>query len=264
MLWDIGNKKSVQGVITGELLPLTNKDIVVNQNGIDFIVNIETDNMKIKHSPGVAMHDPFLSPYSPTVFINDICLDHVCILNKFPIVVPHLLICAKDYIPQTSPLILSDFKAWVEGISDSGVLGFFNSGAIAGSSQMHRHMQLIRTSLPLESAILKGLLPFKHELLLLDDLNPEHLYQQYLAVMDKMQLYTSSTVNGLTECLPYNILLTNRWMLIIPRTTNEVGTVKGHGVNFIGRFLVSLHEQLQWLTNYGFMHFLTDCGVVNC
>ncbi|WP_237156768.1 hypothetical protein [Photobacterium leiognathi] len=53
---------------------------------------------------------------------------HVCILNKFPIVVPHLLICAKDYIPQTSPLILSDFKAWVEGISDSGVLGFFNSG----------------------------------------------------------------------------------------------------------------------------------------
>ncbi|WP_237156770.1 hypothetical protein [Photobacterium leiognathi] len=39
MLWDIGNKKSVQGVITGELLPLTNNDIVVNQNGIDFIVN---------------------------------------------------------------------------------------------------------------------------------------------------------------------------------------------------------------------------------
>ncbi|WP_422767448.1 hypothetical protein ACOX9X_06430 [Photobacterium leiognathi subsp. mandapamensis] len=80
MLWDIGNKKSVQGVITGELLPLTNNDILVNQNGIDFIVNIETDNMKIKHSPSVAMHDPFLSPYSPTVFINDIGLNHVLLI----------------------------------------------------------------------------------------------------------------------------------------------------------------------------------------
>lgn len=262
MLWEVGNKKSLQGVSTGELLPLTNNDIIVNQNGVDFIVNIETENMKIKHSPSVVMHDPFLAPYSPTVFIDDIGSNHVCILNKFPIVVPHLLVCAKNYIPQTSPLVLNDFKAWIEGITDNGVLGFFNSGAIAGSSQMHRHMQLIRTALPLESVILNGQLPFNYDLLLLDDLNAESLYQHYLSVMDKMQLYTSSTVNGLIECLPYNILLTKRWMLLVPRTTNQIGEMKGHGVNFIGRFLVSSHEQLQWLTDYGFMRFLTDCSVI--
>ena len=51
MLWDIGNKKSVQGVVTGELLPLTNNEIVV----------------------------------------------------------PHLLIWAKNYIPQILLLILGDF-----------------------------------------------------------------------------------------------------------------------------------------------------------
>lgn len=261
MLWDIGYEKSNKGLASGELLPLITNDLIIEQNGIEFIVNVETENMKVKHSPSVATHDPFVSPYNPSAYINTIGEQHVCLLNKFPIVVPHLLICAKNYIPQTSPLVLKDFEAWVQGITDDSVLGFFNSGAIAGSSQMHRHMQLIRTSLPLEKTILQGLLPFKHDLIKFEYLNAAELYQHYLSVMESMQLYMTSSINGLTECHPYNILLTQRWMLLIPRTKNQVGEIKGHGVNFIGRFLVSSTEQLEWLEKYGFERFLTDCGV---
>ncbi|WP_244155978.1 hypothetical protein [Photobacterium angustum] len=122
-------------------------------------------------------------------------------------------------------------------------------------------MQLIRTSLPLEKTILEGLLPFKHDLIKFEYLNTAELYQHYLSVMESMQLYMTSSINGLTECHPYNILLTQRWMLLIPRTKNQVGEIKGHGVNFIGRFLVSSTEQLEWLEKYGFERFLTDCGV---
>ncbi len=113
-------------------------------------------------------------------------------------------------------LTLADFTAWVKGITRSDVLGFFNSGHDAGSSQMHRHMQLVRTSIPLESHIVSGLLPFKHAVFIYSALNSKQLYADYLNAMESLQLNTTKLVNGLNECLPYNILLTERWMLIIP------------------------------------------------
>lgn len=260
MLWNACAEKTKLALGNGDLLPLTSNDIIYQQEGVNYIVNLLTDNMKIKHSPAVSAQDPFIAPYTHCDYIKDMDTDYVCLLNRFPIVVPHLLICAKDYIPQTSVLTFADFNAWVKGITRSDVLGFFNSGHIAGSSQMHRHMQLVRTSIPLESQIVNGQLPFKHAVFLYKGLNPNQLYADYLDAMESLQLNTTKLVNGLSECLPYNILLTERWMLIIPRVKNQVETLSGHGVNFSGRFLVSSEQQLAWLENYGFMRFLIDCG----
>ena len=260
MLWNACAEKTKLALGNGDLLPLTSDDIIYQQEGVNYIVNLLTDNMKIKHSPAVSAQDPFIAPYTHCDYIKDMDTDYVCLLNRFPIVVPHLLICAKDYIPQTSVLTFADFNAWVKGITRSDVLGFFNSGHIAGSSQMHRHMQLVRTSIPLESQIINGQLPFKHAVFLYKGLNPNQLYADYLDAMESLQLNTTKLVNGLSECLPYNILLTERWMLIIPRVKNQVETLSGHGVNFSGRFLVSSEQQLAWLENYGFMRFLVDCG----
>ena len=260
MLWNACKEKTKLGLGSGTLLPLTSTDIIYQQDGVDFIVNVLTDNMKIKHSPAVSAQDPFIAPYVHSDYIADMDTDYVCLLNRFPIVVPHLLVCAKNYIPQTSVLTLADFTAWVKGITHSDVLGFFNAGHIAGSSQMHRHMQLVRTSIPLESQIVNGQLPFKNAMFLYKDLNPKQLYADYLVAMESLQLNTTKLVNGLSECLPYNILLTERWMLIIPRVKNQVETLSGHGVNFSGRFLVNSEQQLEWLQDYGFMRFLTSCG----
>ncbi|ASK77733.1 phosphorylase [Paraphotobacterium marinum] len=259
-MWEIGKIKSSYGINSGDLLPLTTTDIEVNIEGVNYIVNLQTDNMQVKHNPKVSLKDPFLPPYNTNLFVENIGPEHVCLLNKFPIKTPHLLVCATKYIPQTTALKLTDFKAWVKGIKGQNILGFFNSGRAAGSSQSHRHMQLIQTDLPLESVIINNALPFKHNLLLLDQLNAEELYSHYLSVMSDFDLYTSSTVNGFVECFPYNILLTERWMLLIPRYKNEVYSMKGHGVNFVGRFLVNSMEQFEWLKEYGFMNFLIQCG----
>jgi ATP adenylyltransferase len=260
MLWTKAEKLTKSGVQTGVLLPLTDADTLVESSGVSYVGNIVNKNMTIKHQPQMSLHDPFVAPYDPALYIDQVGSEHICLLNKFPIITPHILICAKDYIPQTSVLRLVDFEAWMEGFSSADTLGFFNAGHDAGSSQMHLHMQLVKTPILLEDLILSGQLPFKHYLIQFEQLDAEWLMQHYRAAMLQFDRYTRTLNQGYSECLPYNILLTQRWMLIVPRSTNKVGPVSGHGLGYSGRFLVSSQEQLCWLTEYGFLQFLTDCG----
>ncbi|HIF9329317.1 TPA: phosphorylase [Photobacterium damselae] len=259
MLWSLAEHISEKALQEGALFPLTDNDTLVEQDGITYVGNIITGNMKKKYSPDVANHDPFLPPYNPETYLGSMGREHVCLLNKFPIIVPHLLVCAKQYVPQTSPLTESDFSAWIKAFTRDDVLGFFNSGHIAGSSQMHRHMQLVRTHIPLESRIVNKQLPFKHALFQFDKLDPDFLYQCYQSAMVELDLYALNHSNEYQECNPYNILLTQHWMLVIPRSKNQVEDISGHGINFSGRFLVGSDEQLSWLKEYGFIHFLTEC-----
>ncbi|MGF1725405.1 phosphorylase [Photobacterium nomapromontoriensis] len=261
MLWSLAEHISQKALLEGELFPLISEDTLVEQDGIVYVGNVITGNMKKKHSPDITQHDPFLPPYNPDIYLGDMGTEHVCLLNKFPITVPHILVCAKHYIPQTSPLSQADFSAWVTVFSHPDVLGFFNSGHIAGSSQMHRHMQLVRSQIPLESQIVARRLPFKHVLSCFESLDAEVLYQAYISAMQQLDLYTDTIIDGYPECHPYNILLTQRWMLVIPRTKNQVEAISGHGINFSGRFLVSSELELAWLKEFGFIHFLAECSV---
>ena len=260
MLWSLAEHLSQKALQQGELFPLTSNDIFVEQDGIVYLGSIISGNMKKKHSPEIAQQDPFLPPYNPEIYLGDMGSDHVCLLNKFPIIVPHLLVCAKHYVPQTSPLIQADFSAWIKAFTHSDVLGYFNSGPIASSSQMHRHMQVVRSQVPLEPHILAKKLPFKHALFCFDKLEANALYQAYISAMKQLDLYTDAVVDNYPECHPYNILLTQYWMLVIPRTKNQVEALSGHGINFSGRFLVSSDAQLAWLEEFGFIHFLAECG----
>ncbi|MGS0696717.1 phosphorylase [Shewanella sp. 0m-4] len=260
MLWTIAEKLTKSGVQTGALLPLTDADTLIELDGINYVGNIVTENMAKKHQPQVSLHDPFLAPYDPALYIGEIGSEHVCLLNKFPIITPHILICAKECLSQTSALRLVDFKAWIQGFSSADTLGFFNAGHDAGASQMHRHMQIVKTPITLEALILSGKLPFKHYLFQFEHLDAQLLIQHYNAAMLKFGRYKATLTDGAADCLPYNILLTQGWMLIVPRSTNVVGTVSGHGLCYSGRFLVNSEQQLCWLTEYGFLQFLTECG----
>ncbi len=191
------------------------------------------------------------------MYVGDAGEGHVCLLNKFPVLSPHLLICSKIFVPQSSSLCKADFDAWLLGFNGSDVLGFYNSGPLAGASQPHRHMQVVKAEIPLESVIKLGLLPFRHCLYSFSELKSADLYQCYLNALDSLSL-----VDGKGECcLPYNILLTERWMLVVPRTVNNIEGVFANALNYSGRFLVKRPEQLRWLQQYGIMRYLTECSV---
>ena len=259
MLWEKADITTKQTLESGKLLPIVAVSDTVEQNGIQYFNCFSSENLKKKKALKKTNTDPFIT-YDQDMFIENIDDDYICLLNKFPIITPHLLICSKEYIFQAKPLKLADFKAWIQGITEPNVLGFFNSGPVAGSSQTHRHMQLVRTEIPLEEKILEGNLPFKHRIFLFSELNPEQLYQDYLTTLKELELFDFSIKDSEQTCKPYNILLTQRWMFIIPREKNQIGDIFAHGINYSGRFLTSDKSELKWLQEYGFLKFLTDCG----
>ena len=123
-------------------------------------------------------------------------------------------------------------------------------------------MQLIKTVVPLEDMILSGKLPFRHKLFTFDRINSEKAYFCYLAAMHDLGLTPNNVtlnINEPIECLPYNILLTQHWMLVIPRLTNHIGDIFANALNYSGCFLVKDQQQYDWLTDYGCLRLLTEC-----
>ncbi|WP_275451427.1 phosphorylase [Photobacterium sanctipauli] len=262
MFWQTANFVTQKALEDGALLPIATEAITIAENGVNYLVHTLSANAQSKpiatpqRSPlDKIPANPFL-PYEPALYVAEAGDHHVCLLNKFPVLSPHLLICSKTFVPQSALLERSDFAAWLLGLKSDSSLGFFNSGPDAGASQTHRHMQLVQTGIPLESVIASGELPFKHCLYLFEtEQDAGYLYQCYLDAVDRLEM--SQHVGK--ECEPYNLLLTKRWMLVLPRSRNNIEGVFANGFNFTGRFLVKRPEQLAWLTKYGLMNYLKDC-----
>ncbi|MGF1729996.1 DUF4922 domain-containing protein [Photobacterium kasasachensis] len=257
MFWNVAEQVTQQALADSLLMPITTEAEVIMEQGVDYLGYVVTPNASKKPIAKAPQANPFL-PYEPSMYVGEAGEHHVCLLNKFPVLSPHLLICSKTFIPQTFQLCLADFKAWLLGFDDRDVFGFYNSGPLAGASQPHRHMQLVKADIPLESLIMSGSLPFRHCLFLLSRPSADELYQHYLDALKVLSL-----IDDEGKCRPYNILLTERWMLVLPRRINNIEGVFANALNYSGRFLVKRPEQLRWLQQYGIMRYLAECSGSN-
>ncbi|ELR65519.1 Putative ATP adenylyltransferase [Photobacterium marinum] len=257
MFWDDAVLVSEKALAGGELMPITTEAEVIQEHGVNYLGYVVTQNARKKPIAKTQQANPFL-PYEPAMYVGEAGKNHVCLLNKFPVISPHLLICSKEFVAQSSPLTSDDFKAWLLGFSRFDVLGFYNSGPEAGASQLHRHMQIVRADIPMEPVISSGKLPFKHCLFVHDELNADRLYQRYMTALELLSLND----NNQGQCLPHNILLTARWMLVLPRSINNIEGVFANALNYSGRFLVKEPKQLEWLQRYGIMRYLSECSVI--
>ena len=259
MFWTKAEQVVERALENGSLLPITTEATAIVENGIEFLGHVVTNNAAKKFTSAKKQDNPFL-PYEEDMYVADAGKGHVCLLNKYPVLNPHLLICSREFISQTAPLELQDFAAWIMGFDHDEVLGFYNGGTMAGASQSHRHMQLVKTAIPLEDAILSHSLPFEHRLYRFDSLNSERLYLCYLAGLKELGLSGMQGLTDESQCKPYNLILTKKWMLLVPRVTNNIHGVFANGINYSGRFLVKQPEQLAWLQQYGIMRFLGECS----
>ncbi|MCX4029226.1 phosphorylase [Endozoicomonas sp. SM1973] len=253
MFWDQAEQVTKQALAKGRLFPIATKPSVVVQDGIPFLLHTKLDNYQKKPKIGNKSSNPFL-PYEPDMYVGDAGEFHVCLLNKFPVLSPHLLICTREFVPQTQLLTLADFEAWLLGFTEPDVVGFYNGGEIAGASQMHRHMQLVRAAVPIAAIIHCGGLGCKHQLYCFTALNAKELFAAYQQAMYQLALINAD------QCLPHNIVLTQEWLLIVPRTQAHINQILVNGLNYTGRFLLKNDEQRQWLQNYGLLKLLTECG----
>jgi len=95
-----------------------------------------------------AQASPFLHPEPALIVSSSLFPHHNVLLNKFPAVRHHLLLCTKEYEPQRGALSANDVSALSFLIRNAyspeeQALGFYNGGLVSGASQGHKHAQIV-------------------------------------------------------------------------------------------------------------------------
>jgi len=245
----------------GALQPIATETHTVEDAGVHFQVRV-VSSLVHKETDGHAhwqdaadRRNPFL-PYDKDLHVADVSDTHVCLLNKYNVLDHHILIVTRVFEHQESALTPRDFAALGACMAEYEALGFYNSGPVAGASQPHKHIQLV--PLPLAGAIalpIASLLeaaPRRTEPSRLDRFPFVHAFAWLDAAGLAEPAAWASSVEALYRALlaavgldpasprppPYNLLITRRHMLLIPRVRARFETVPVNALGFAGSFFV--------------------------
>lgn len=279
---------NARALAEGALQPIRTVSRYVQDHGIEFLVRAvdrlaEKEEAKrdaaAPREANAARVNPFLPPYQPELYVADASPSHACLLNKFQVIEHHLLIVTRAFEPQESPLRLADFEALTRCMAEYDSLAFYNGGTIAGASQPHKHLQVVplplsshRPAVPVD-AVLEPFagevercgtseLPFRHAVARLDK---EMWKQPQRAAAIMLRLYRESLesvgMNPDTEDPgPYNLLVTHRWMLLVPRSCERFESISLNALAFAGSMFVRDETQLARIEARGPMAALLATG----
>ncbi len=201
--------------------------------------------------------NPFLPP-EPELFIGNLSPTHSAVLNKFNVFGGHLLVITREYVPQEGLLDERDFDALLVAMEGVDGLGFYNAGRQAGASQPHRHLQVAPLPLlpstdawptPIDAVITGGRpLPYSHALTLLEGRALGRSDAPRLFELYKSLIADQGLANG---DRPYNMLLTCRWMIVVPRTLDRFERISINALGFAGSLLVRDRERLDLVKRLG-------------
>lgn len=242
------------------------------------------ENKWLRHETDGESRNPFL-PYEQDLFVAHVSDRHVALLNKFNVIERHLLIVTREFAHQELLLNRQDFGALAACLREVDGLGFYNAGEAAGASQAHKHLQLVplplaegSTTIPMERAFepLRGLatiaevpgLSFRSafswiESRFFDDplQAADRLYSLYLKMLESSNIRGVPTPAGLRQSAPYNLLLTRRWMLLVPRSRECFDAVSVNSLGYAGSLFVRNDEQLENVRCIGPMRILGEVAV---
>ena len=240
---------------SGHLLSIPNQTEVIDDQGMAFVLRYAPQLIdKIRSAKSPVRDNPFLPPEAELT-VGPIGPHHQLVLNKFNVLEPHGLIITNQFVPQTDQLTLRDFSAVAQVLADVDGLVFYNGGEAAGASQAHRHFQLVpmdmgNGGMPLQHWIdqvphpeRRGLFPFQYRFLSLPDTDAGTLFDAWQKLEFAWQ--------------PYNLLLTRRWMLVIPRSGESFGSVSVNSLGFAGALLAKNHDELKLIRQTGPMALLS-------
>lgn len=253
-------------------IPTTSE--VIEQGGVAFQVRILTVlTSKEEAKAAQPTVNPFL-PYDPDLFVAEISPTHIALLNKFNVVEHHLLIVTRAFEPQKALLTREDCAALLICLAEIDGLGFYNAGRAAGASQRHKHLQLIplpassERRLPIEPLLhsvrmvgATGLVPGLPFLHAYAPMNPEwidpwrdgasSLLACYHSLLRTVGLSVEEAAGSSATSTPYNLLVTRRWLLLVPRSQEYFQGISINALGFAGALLVKDAAQLAMLRTYG-------------
>jgi ATP adenylyltransferase len=246
---------ATRALASGALEPIETDSEVIPDAGVQFVVRVVSSLRRKDAAARRDTHDP-LGDYEPELFVEDISPTHYVLLNKFPVMPQHLLIVVRDYEPQDARLTVSDFEALARCMGKSESLGFYNAGREAGASQHRKHLQVVPLPLapevaqavPIEPLFDAGQrLAFRHAFGRIAQADPAALHALYCRLLDTAEVHGAA---------PYNLLLTHRWMLVVPRSREHFETISVNALGFAGSLLVRDRAQLERVRAAGPMNVL--------
>lgn len=284
-LWSQVVQCSYHAIQAGALKSWPTECHTVADHGIQFQVRI-LKNLQFKHDAKQnqkkhhnSSFNPFL-PFEKDLYVADLSENHVAILNKFNVVDYHLLIITRHFEPQESLLSMRDFDAALFALSQYNNLVFYNSGEIAGASQRHKHLQVIPVDhkvLPIsammtdqtDSHAIKTVVafPFRHCIVRFEQplqYNAHSVAQLesiYNEMLSKMQRSVKLEHEYMSVIQPYNLLLTQHWMMLVPRSQECYQSISVNALGFAGSLLVKSNAQFDQLKSVGPMAYLKNTGI---
>ncbi|MGK7952180.1 MAG: phosphorylase [Xenococcaceae cyanobacterium] len=276
-LWKKTVKQTLFARKTGALKSIETDYQFIESNGISFLVrhlaNIARKEQaqqqrKQEEKKTNKKFNPFL-PYEEDLFVSDISPTHLCLLNKFNVVDHHLLIVTREFESQENWLNLADFIALGVCLREIDGLAFYNGGKLAGASQEHKHLQILplpfvpeECYLPIEPAIEGtkfhdswGKIPhftFRHAISFLSLTESDSaievgqkLLSCYYSLLSAVGLEVDS--NSPIQSGAYNLLVTQKWMLIVPRVQESCHSISINSLGFAGSLFVRDRQQIKLL-----------------
>lgn len=249
----------------GALATIPTREEVVPDAGIPFVVRVVAALARKREATRPGAANPFLAP-DPALWVADVSDTYVCLLNKFNVVDGHALLVTRDFEEQESPLEVADFAALWGCLGETQGLGFYNSGAAAGASQRHRHLQLVPLPLgptppfPLEPSLAAVLpepgavatpqLPFPAALANLEHLGARSADEAAPALADLYREMLRS-LRVAPGRIAYNLLTTRRLLWLVPRSRAAWRGLEVNALGFAGALLVADEEALVRLRSVG-------------
>lgn len=273
-LWTILLERTTHAKHCGAIQAISTTPEVIQQSGVTFQIRVlKTLAMKTLAAASQKNFDPFL-PYDPDLFVAEVSKTHVALLNKFNVVEPHLLIVTRAFEPQEALLTYEDCEALLFCLAEFDGVGFYNAGTAAGASQPHKHLQLIPISsltnsgLPIEPLLRSvkmtddtGIVPEFPFLHAYAPMNPKWISQGrdgarslldcYHSLLRAVGLSVEPMTEGSATSPPYNLLVTRKWVLLVPRSQEFFEGISINALGFAGAFLVKDSAQLALLKKLG-------------
>jgi len=268
-LWSATVHNARTALERGAIHPIETKQTFTDDAGVRFSIRcvstladkIQAQQQAAAVTKAGAPVDPFL-PYDPDLFVARVSTTHVALLNKFPVYEHHLLIVTREFEHQEMLLTDEDFVALAACMAEFEALAFYNSGTQSGASQPHKHLQMVplplsqtTAAVPIEPLLeaapadnrihILSTLPFRHAFARLDPalfVWPESgapaLRRVYLNMLRTLDLEDVYPGDGLWQAVPYNLLLTREWMLLVPRSQEKFEAISVNALGFAGSFFV--------------------------
>ncbi|CAH01083.1 uncharacterized protein KLLA0_C00847g [Kluyveromyces lactis] len=231
--------------------------------------------------------DPFAEPEPELTILDDCAGDYKLLLNKYPVAANHLILVTKKYLLQTAPLspkdLLTTYKLLQELDDEDEMLrhlAFYNCGPNSGSSQDHKHLQILPLPykfVPYQDKLCSGKehfipnakteplqdakIPFAHYAVPLPE-DPEKvdedllamtfvsLLQRTLSMFQDWEGSNAEKSNDDEASIPaYNVLMTKEWLCLVPRSKAfaETPSIGFNATGYAGLVLVKWDETLKVL-----------------